>query len=114
MTEREVPEPLRYARLPGRHEAARVSDALRISYPPDGAELDLGIGARGSGVGRSQPLVVKLKGGSTPFSVLVNGTPLAEKASRHQLVWQPDAPGYLNVTILDANGESAGITVFLR
>ncbi|KZM48857.1 penicillin-binding protein 1C [Labrenzia sp. OB1] len=114
MTSSEVPGPLRYARLPGRREAARVGDALKISYPPDGAELDLGFGAHGSGAPRSQPLVVKLKGGSAPFSILVNGTPLAEKARRHQLVWQPDAPGYLTVTILDSNGKSAGITVFLR
>ncbi|POF28066.1 penicillin-binding protein 1C [Roseibium marinum] len=111
---REVPAPLRYARLPGRHEAARFADALRISYPPDGAELDLGLGAPGSGEPQAQPLVVKLKGGAGPFSVLINGTPLDEKARRHQLVWHPDAPGFLNVTILDANGESAGITVFLR
>ncbi|PVB60199.1 penicillin-binding protein 1C [Labrenzia sp. 011] len=109
---RDVPATLRYARLPGRREAAQAGGALQISYPPDGAELDLGFGS--GRLAATQPLIVKLKGGVGPFSVLVNGAPLEEKAHRHQLVWQPEGPGFVNVTVLDARGESAGISLLLR
>ncbi|MDN3718777.1 hypothetical protein QW131_04950 [Roseibium salinum] len=46
--------------------------------------------------------------------MLVNGAPLPEKALRRQLIWQPEAPGFASVTILDAHGASARVTVLLR
>jgi len=114
VSNRGVPEPLKFARLPERRTNAGNVSVLQISYPPNGAELDLGLGSTGQGGRGTQPLVVKLKGGVGPFSVLVNGKPLGEKALRRQLVWEPDGPGYANVTILDAEGESAGVTVLVR
>ncbi|MEE4012631.1 penicillin-binding protein 1C [Roseibium sp. FZY0029] len=112
---RQVPEPLRFARLPQNRGTMRTGDALQISYPPDGAELDLGF-ARDSTTSNqaSQPLVVKFKGGAGPFSFLVNGKPLHTGQRERQLVWQPDTPGFADVTVLDANGNSAGVTVLLR
>ena len=110
----QVPEPLRFARLPQNRGTVRTGDTLQISYPPDGAELDLGF-ARDSSLEQSaQPLVVKFKGGAGPFSFLVNGRPLHTRQRERQLVWQPDTPGFADVTVLDANGNSAGITVLLR
>ncbi|MBO6860871.1 MAG: penicillin-binding protein 1C [Roseibium sp.] len=110
----QVPEPLRFARLPQNRGTVRTGDTLQISYPPDGAELDLGF-ARDSSLEQSaQPLVVKFKGGAGPFSFLVNGRPLHTGQRERQLVWQPDTPGFADVTVLDANGNSAGITVLLR
>ncbi len=110
---REPPSPLRYARLPGRRSTERSGNALRISYPPDGAEIDLGLKSAGLNE-QAQPLVVKLKGGVGPYSVLVNGIPLAEKLQRRVLIWQPDGPGFADVTILDARGDRVGTTVFLQ
>ncbi|WP_428687434.1 penicillin-binding protein 1C [Roseibium sp.] len=110
---RDLPAPLRYARLPGRGPIARNGDSLRIAYPPDGAELDLGLTSEAPGA-KTLPLVVKLKGGVAPYSVLVNGIPIPEKLRRRQLFWQPDGPGFANVTILDARGERAGTTVYLQ
>ncbi|MBO6511617.1 MAG: hypothetical protein JJ979_24570, partial [Roseibium sp.] len=51
---------------------------------------------------------------TAPFSILVNGAPLPEKTRKRQLVWQPDSPGFANVTILDAKGSSARVSVLLR
>ncbi|MFB9172409.1 penicillin-binding protein 1C [Roseibium salinum] len=109
-----VPAPLRYARLPERRDMAGPGEGLQISYPPNGAELDLGFASTGQESAKPQPLVVKLKGGAGPFSILVNGAPLPEKALRRQLIWQPEAPGFASVTILDAHGASARVTVLLR
>jgi len=110
--ERAIPAPLRYARLPRRTARADLSPGLSISYPPDGAELDLGI-TTGS-AGRTQPLVVKFKGGTAPFVYMINGEPLRDHHQDRQLVWQPAAPGFTDVTILDAAGNSARISVRLR
>ena len=111
---RQIPEPLRFARLPQNRGTLRTGDSLQISYPPDGAELDLGF-AEDSTTNRAvQPLVVKFKGGAGPFSFLVNGQPLRTGQRERQLVWQPDSPGFADVTVLDANGNSAGITVLLH
>lgn len=114
MADLQVPPPLRYARLPHRVSAVRTGNDLQISYPPDGAELELGFDTdSGEGL-TAQPLVVKFKGGAGPFSFLVNGRPLETAERERQLVWQPEAPGFTDVTIVDAHGNSAGITVLLR
>lgn len=111
---RKVPEPLRFARLPGRHFQQEADGGLRISYPPDGAELDLGFSNRQGQPDTQQPMIVKFKGGTGPFSILINGLPLPEKTRKRQLVWQPDSPGFANVTVLDAKGTSANVSVLLR
>jgi len=111
---RKVPAPLRFARLPQHRGSSQANDRLHISYPPDGAELELGVTLQDDGAAGTQPLVVKFKGGVGPFSFLVNGRPLGLKQTARQLVWQPDVSGFADVTVLDAQGDSAGITVLLR
>ncbi len=110
----EVPLPLRYARLPRRAKNDRTEDTLRIAFPPDGAELDLGFARRRGVTDLIQPLVLKLKGGTGPFSVLINGLPLEDKVHGRQLTWQPQGPGFANVTILDRSGNSDRVTLLLR
>jgi penicillin-binding protein 1C len=109
-----VPLPLRFARLPERGGAATGADPVRIFYPPDGAELDLGLSGGAAGGGGGQPLVVKFKGGAAPFSYLVNDRPHAHDSRERQLVWQPEAAGFAEVTILDSAGQSARVTVRLK
>ncbi|MEO9775257.1 penicillin-binding protein 1C [Roseibium sp.] len=110
----EVPLPLRFARLPDRVANMAAGDPVRIFYPPDGAELDLGLGGADGGGNTAQPLVVKFKGGKGPFSYLVNDRPLPGGSRERQLVWQPGQAGFAEVTILDSSGKSAGVTVRLR
>jgi len=111
---RDLPAPLRFARLAERRGNSAVTDRLRIAYPPDGAELELGISPLGRDAAAAQPLVVKFKGGVGPFSFLVNGKPLGRRQLDRQLVWQPDTVGFADVTVLDSSGNSAGVTLFLR
>jgi len=113
--EGDVPQSLEFARIPQRIERRIANNALEIAYPPNGAELDLGLSNDSGGFQLAQPLVVKFKGGTAPFSILVNGAPLpATGQSGRQLVWQPDAPGFADVTIVDASGKSAAVTVLMR
>ncbi len=108
----EIPAPLRYARLPRRQGNMATSEGLTIAYPPNGAELDLGIVSGQQGQG--QPLVVKFKGGKGPFSFLVNGSPLKGQHQERQLIWHPETSGFIDVTILDSRGRSAAVSVFLQ
>jgi penicillin-binding protein 1C len=109
-----VPLPLRFARLPKRTATATGTDPVRIFYPPDGAELDLGLREKAGSDGRAQPLVVKFKGGTAPYSFMVDDQPLERGGRERQLVWLPDEPGFARVTILDSSGHSASVTVRLR
>ena len=106
-----MPPSLIYARLPDRPDPMLRTSGLQISYPPEGAELDLAL--RGE-TNEQQPMIVKFKGGAGPFSILINGAPLSQKTRKRQLVWQPDSPGFTHVTIVDSLGTSAAVSVFLR
>lgn len=112
--EGDVPLPLRYARTNDLRSAPSQRDHLRISYPPDGAELELGIKRSADGWQSSQPLVVKFRGGVAPYAFLVNGFPYQADGAQRQLIWRPDAPGFANVTVRDAEGNSADVSVQLR
>ncbi len=109
-----VPLSLRYARTSGNRAAAQLKDELSISFPPDGAELQLGFDTDAHGMRAAQPIVVKFKGGTAPYAILVNGHPHHADALQHQLVWQPEIPGYANVTIVDASGESATVSFVVK
>ena len=73
-------------------------------FPPDGARIDL----TGSG---GAPLTLKLQDGRPPFRWLANGRPLAAAARRRGLAWQPDGAGTSTLTVIDAAGRAASVTV---
>lgn len=109
-----VPLSLRYARTTQSRDTRQLRDNLSISYPPDGAELHLGFETDVSGSRASQPIVVKFNGGTAPYAILVNGRPQRVDPLQTQLVWQPEAPGYAHVTILDATGRSAAVSFLMK
>ncbi|WP_422382935.1 penicillin-binding protein 1C [Roseibium album] len=110
----DVPLPLQYARTSGNRSVSHQEDRLLISYPPDGAELHLGLKPSEEGRQFSQPLVVKFKGGVAPYAVLVNGAPFQTDSTQRQLIWQPESPGFANVTVKDASGKSASVSVKIK
>jgi len=71
---------------------------LQIAFPPDGARLDL---AAGGGFGA---LPLEAMGGRAPLRWLVNGLPVAAD-HRGRAHWQPDGPGFVDITLLDAAGQ---------
>ena len=80
-----------------------------ITFPPDGARVDLAAGETGP----MQPLVLKVNGGAAPFNWFANGIPVIVKHRRRQSTWTPDGRGYSTLTVVDAEGRSDEVTVFL-
>ena len=68
-------------------------------------------GRRGAG---DDPLALKIAGGVTPLTVLVNGIPLAGASARRTVFFTPDGPGFLRLTVMDANGATDSVMVRLE
>ena len=85
-----------------------AANAPAIAFPLDGTTLALG---DGDGVLQSLPL--KVEGGQRPFTWLVNGVPLPQRAWRGAVFWQPDEPGFTQLQVIDAKGRSASAEIFI-
>jgi penicillin-binding protein 1C len=111
-TAADLPEGLRRFRAPGdRLGSGSGPEALpAIVYPPDGARVDLGF----AGGGPVSPLEMKMQGGRAPFQWLVNGKPLPGTERRRNLFWQPDGQGFSTLTVIDAKGRTARVSVFVE
>ncbi len=96
-TSAELPPPLRHLRKDApKTIAATERAALKISFPPDGAKVDL--------AGASQALQLKALGGQLPLAWFVNGAPIAQGDFRRASAWKPDGAGFARVTVIDARG----------
>jgi len=80
-----------------------------IAFPPNGARIDLGLSRADS-----QPLVLKVRNGVPPFTWIADGTPVAIAAHDRQVEFAPEGPGFLNISVVDANGNSQRTTVEIR
>jgi len=104
ISRRELPQGLR--RLdPGPFDKSRSTDpgAPKILYPPDGAVV--------AWDGTALPL--EAAGGHGPLRWLIDGRPVVPAAPHRALYWQPDGPGFAQLTVVDAQGRSARATVRL-
>jgi penicillin-binding protein 1C len=101
----ELPGPLRRFRNPDDNLVA-ADPAPEIAFPGDGVAVDLGIAA-----GADTPLVVKIRNGVPPFTFFANGAPFSHSAFSRQGSWTPDGPGYVTLSILDAEGRSDSVKV---
>lgn len=81
-----------------------------IVFPPDGARVAL----QQAVDGRPRPLVVKLDGGRPPFQWFANGRPVDAAQRRRDVTWRPDGAGFSTLSVVDADGKSASVTVFLE
>ena len=97
-----LPQPLQQFRPRGGVFAA-PGNAPEIAFPPDGAEVEAGAA-----------LALKVRGGTPPFTWLANGAPLilADRA-RESAIDNPGR-GYLTLSVIDADGQSATASVTLR
>lgn len=77
-------------------------------FPPDGARLEL------SAAGAREPVALKIAGGRAPLIVMMNGVPLAPAGNRRMLFFQPDGPGFVRLTVMDARGAADSVTVRLQ
>jgi penicillin-binding protein 1C len=103
-----LPTPLRHFRMPG--EPTMIDrDLPEISYPLDGVMVDLGIKE-----GDPAPLVIKVRNGAPPFTFFVNGAPIARVPFGREESWQPDGPGFVTLSVVDKDGKSDRVTVFVE
>jgi penicillin-binding protein 1C len=102
-----LPLPLRQFRPPG--SGGPQGDPLRILFPPNGVTLD-----HSAGTG-SAPLALRVTGGVTPLTVFVNGAALAgtSRGTRHWS-WEPDGPGFVRLTVMDAQGAADSVVVRIQ
>jgi penicillin-binding protein 1C len=103
----DLPAPLRRFRHPDSQVVARNA-APEIAYPADGVDVDLGIAD-----GSERPLVVKVRNGVPPFTFFANGAPVGQSAFARQGSWMPDGPGYVTLSVVDAEGRSDAVKVFV-
>ncbi len=111
-----LPPPLRHLRREApKILAATFSNPLKITFPPDGARIDLGLLHGAAGQDRPE-LALKAQGGAPPLTWMINGAPLKAGAEgqtqRHEANWTPDGAGFARVSVIDANG--AGDSVLVR
>ena len=104
----ELPAPLRRFRHPNNDMVARDA-APEIAFPGDGVDVDLGLGSGGN-----SPLMVKVRNGVPPFTFFANGAPFGRPNFARQDSWEPDGPGYVTLSVVDAAGRGDSVTVFLN
>jgi penicillin-binding protein 1C len=80
--------------------------AVRIMFPPQGSRLDLMIAD-----GKYEPIALKISGGMRPLTVLVNGAPVAAPTDQRTVFYAPPGPGFLRLTVLDAQGTADSVVV---
>ena len=88
---------------------ARDVEGLSILFPPSGAEvlvLDYGPESRG--------LSLSARGGRAPLSWYAEGRRVDAEPTSGRAIWRPSAPGFYDVTVIDADGQRARVRVRIR
>ena len=107
-----LPPPLRHIRqdVP-KTVASTVQAPLKIAFPLDGSQVDLGLShpsdERGS-------LVLKVSGGVPPLTWMVDGAPVEISTLRREAFWQPEGAGFVRLSVIDARGATDSIVVRLE
>jgi penicillin-binding protein 1C len=96
----------RRAALAGR---AANGAGLTISFPPAGATVAL------ERKGETRPhLFLVAEGGARPLRWLVNGQLVATAAQARQAFWRVDGEGFVRITVIDAEGNSASVQARIK
>lgn len=103
-----LPAPLRRFRHPD-SQLVEADGAPEIAFPPDGVAVDLGIAG-----GKPANLVIKVRNGAPPFTFFANDVPIARPPFARSESWQPDGPGFVALSVVDAEGRSDRVTVFVE
>lgn len=82
---------------------------IRIDFPLDGTVVDL---FDDSSEADSLPL--QADGGRRPLRWLVNGRPIQASLLGRDTAWTPDGPGQVKITVIDADGATASVEVWLQ
>jgi penicillin-binding protein 1C len=91
------------------HLDPQNGNALSILFPAPNTEvlvLDYGPSSRG--------LSLSARGGQHPYTWYAEGQPVGTEATSGRAIWRPSAPGFYDVSVVDATGESAHVRVRIR
>ena len=80
------------------------ADAPAVTFPPDGAEVEL----------LPTGLMVRVGGGTAPFTWLVDGRPLAVGTRDRETLLTLSGVGFVTLSVIDATGRSARVSVRVR
>jgi penicillin-binding protein 1C len=108
-----LPPPLiRFRETAGTNSLAQdaANPPVHIAFPPDRAELEL----EEAGDGNALPVALKAEGGVLPLTWLVNGAPIDAARHRREAFWQPIGKGFVQLSVIDAEGNVDRVTVRLR
>jgi penicillin-binding protein 1C len=109
-----LPPPLRRlaapGELPAQGDGVAATETLKIAFPPDGSDVDLGLSSAGNAV----PLALKVLGGIPPLTWLVNGAPVLRNEARRNAAWLPEGAGFVRLTVMDATGATDSVSVRLE
>lgn len=99
----QLPQPLR--RFRSREAAFQVAaDAPVLTFPPDGAEVERLEGQ----------LLVKLRGGTAPFTLMADGVPVQTGLRQRETVLPMAGLGFVTLSVVDAEGRSNRVRFWLR
>jgi penicillin-binding protein 1C len=103
-----LPPPLK--RFAGRGNAgAETASKVHIVFPPHGASLALA--SDGTVL---DPIAIKIAGGKPPLNLLINGLPFETANAPRTLFFDPDGPGFVRLTVMDAAGTVDSVVVRLQ
>jgi penicillin-binding protein 1C len=91
----QLPLPLQHFRP--RTAAFQATDAPSVTFPPDGAQVELVDGA----------LLVRVGGGKAPFTWLADGRPVAMATRARDTLLDLPGEGFVTLSVIDAAGQSA-------
>lgn len=97
----ELPAPLQRFRARSEAFSEAGAGAPEVLFPPTHARLSLVEGR----------MALKLRGGRMPFTVLANGVPVAQGLRSRDLDLPSPGPGHATLVVIDADGQSARVTV---
>ncbi len=108
----DLPPPLRIFREQSRigHEEAAEAP-LHIAFPPANSEVEI---ASLDDSPEKRPVALKAEGGTLPLTWLVDGVPLPSSPHRREAFLKPDGPGFVQITVVDAEGHSDRAEIRLR
>ena len=92
----QLPQPLKRFR-PRDAAFAEADDAPKLAFPPDGARIETA----------SFQLAVKVRDGVPPFTWLADGLPVITKSHDRSNLLDMPGPGFITLSVIDAQGRSA-------
>jgi penicillin-binding protein 1C len=103
-----LPPPLKRFAEPGEGQVAGpyLDPPVAIAFPLDRSEVEV--------QDEEIPLVLKAEGGALPLVWMADGAPLGLDGNAREVAWQPEARGFVRLSVIDAKGRVDRVTVRLR